>query len=195
MARNRISFAEICNSQAPPGFVVDNCINLQYLTIHDATEEVYRHIQARLGDLKRGWQRSVKHLYIGKSHIRKKRDRVFDITNPTTWDKSGIDSRYTDHVKQEYGKNGLIVLATVTECSIPADCVAAKYIIHKEEYALTLEKRLIERFRAERDHRLANMTTETGRTDGNGSEAYVVYIAFTMSEEQCEANGIALLLF
>ena len=34
--------------------------------------------------------------------------------NPSNWRKEGISSRWNDHRKEEYGKDGMIVIAVIT---------------------------------------------------------------------------------
>ena len=123
----------------------------------------------------------MKSFYIGKSHIRKGVLRKFNPEHPSTWRLAdGIDSRYKEHVKESYGRSGLIVVAVITRDSIPEDCIASGHITHQEGYALTLETRLIEKFQEDEDERLANKSIDFGHTDGAKSIAYVVYVAYTL---------------
>lgn len=70
----------------------------------------------------------------------------------------------------------------VTKESIPPSCEKDGSITHPEEYALTLEKRLIQK--CQKDPELAvkpaNKTTDPGKTNREGSEGYAVYMTFTM---------------
>lgn len=77
------------------------------------------------------------------------------------------------------------MLAVVTEESIPESYNKSDQVItHQEEYALTLEKRLIQKFKRElHDIRLCNEGTDPGKTDNEASIAYVIYMAFELNDE------------
>lgn len=124
----------------------------------------------------------IKSFYIGKTHIRQKKGTTFDPHNLNTWKlDGGINGRYQHHVKEYYGNGGLVVVAIVTRESIPVQCVRDGYIIHQEEYALTLERRLIQHY-TDTDKRLWNKTAETGKTDITKSIAYAIYVAFSFGK-------------
>ena len=153
-------------------------------TIAESVENVSRYIEQCMDDITRGWRSPIGKFYIGKTHLKKsKRAKEFSVTKPATWRiGSGVSQRFCDHVKQDHGKNGLIVVAAVTKESIPPSCLISQSITHQEEYALILEKRLIQKFR-KKDPRLANRTQEPGKTNRERSKGYVVYITFTMDRE------------
>lgn len=72
------------------------------------------------------------------------------------------------------------MLTALTDESIPQCWKTEKTIMNQEEYALTLEKRLIQEYKDKDDKRLFNSTVEPGITDKGKSVAYVVYMAFTL---------------
>ena len=122
--------------------------------------------------------------YIGKTYIREMASGGFNPEDPRTWNlDNGINGRFRDHKKRGYGKNGLIVVAVVTKDAIPEDCRKNEYITHHEEYALTLEKRLIQYYKANPRiaPRIANKTTQPGEFGKKESIAYAVYMTFTMT--------------
>lgn len=121
----------------------------------------------------------IKQFYIGKTAITKKKDSVFSINDSSTWTSDGVRSRYNDHKVVGHGSDGLIVLAVLTEKSIPEHWKAEKFITDHEEYALILEKRLIEEWME--DSRLANATKNPGKTSDKTHEAYAVYMAFSFN--------------
>ncbi len=172
-------FAQLCKRDATPGYALDKSIWIKSKTITEAVEIVSEKIEDCMEKITKGWGRPIKMIYIGKSHFHKIKGRRFSPENPTTWRLgNGINQRYRDHVKKDHGRNGLIVLAVVTKKSIPLSCKCDGYITHQEEYALTLEKRLIQKFWE--DPQLANRTQEPGKTDKGSSIAYVVYMTFTI---------------
>ena len=117
----------------------------------------------------------LKKYYIGKTYIRQKGE-AFDIMNFETWDKSGIQDRWRKHNKQEYGKSGMMVIAVIDQGSIPSGVQG----VDKEQYTLALEQALIFHYKlTEKDPRVANNTFTSGRSEGNKSPAYGIYIAYT----------------
>ena len=121
---------------------------------------------------------TVEKFYIGKTFIKRRRKTKFDVKSPYTWKKNGISSRWQEHKKKDYGKDGLVVLAAVTKECVPGNDT------HQEQYALCLEQRLLHHFRFhEQDGRLENSTFATGGESKTKYIAYAVYIAFSLREE------------
>lgn len=185
----KMTFADLCKEDAKPGYALDHAKVIKNETITNATKDIYKHITDTISKVEEGSGKEVDYVYVGKSHVRKLKKKPFDPKAPNTWRlDDGVNKRYSDHVKKCYGKNGLIVVAVVTNESIPADCKKDGYITHQEEYALTLEKRLIQNFRKEEkdmeddDKRLANKTTAPGNTDQVKAVGYLIYIAFALSK-------------
>lgn len=183
---NNVKFDDICKKDAKPGYVLDCYVSLQNRSIASAVNQVYNHITTCMARICQGWDGNLKKFYIGKTHIKRHDKRKFDIENPTTWRLgNGINARYCGHIKEDHGRNGLIVVAVLTKESIPQSCLSDSTITHQEEYALLLEKRLIQEFKKDPilHAKLANMTTDPGKTDKESSIAYAVYMAFTMDSE------------
>ena len=179
-----LTLKNLCKPGAAPGYVLDTGITIRNISIADAIKKVVKNIKERMEKIEALSGREIGKFYIGKSHIHTRKRRTFNPDNPNTWAIGcGIPGRYRDHMKTSYGKNGLIVVAVTTKHSIPKDCIDKGYITHQEEYALTLEKRLIQKYIKD-DDRLANTGTDPGHTDGGKSVAYVVYMAFTL-EGKC----------
>ena len=140
-------------------------------------------------DRQRSPEEKVVKFYIGKASIhRRKRGRsgkaVFDRRKSNTWKKTGISSRWSDHKKKPYGKDGMFVLAAISRKSLPPQCrQTGKSKRHQEDYALALEQSLIHHFMFdEADERLENTTTTSGRSDRRKSIAYALYMAFAVEE-------------
>ena len=176
--KNETSFESICKRNASAGYVLDQYIVIKRATITEAQLMTSQNIVNHLKKLESGWKAHVKYFYIGKTHISIRKKCTFNPLNPQTWKLAdGISQRFCYHKSKDYGKNGLIVVAVVNKASIKNDCKEDGYIKHHEEYALILEKRLMEHFK---DRRLANDSEDPGRTDKGASIAYAVYMAFTM---------------
>lgn len=186
--QHKTCFEDICKPGAKSGYVLDYAVPLTDETISDAVGIVCKKNEDIMKKIVNGRETSIDQFYIGKTYIRKKKGRKFDPNKPDTWlMDDGIDKRYISHLTDDqgrdgHGKGGLVVLAVITEESIPEDCVTKGYIIHPEEYALTLEKRLIQKYMKEHTG-LANKTTNPGKTDKRGSNGYVVYMAFRLESK------------
>ena len=167
------------------GYVLDADNVIKHQDINDAADETAKAIDKRMREIENKTGRKIGRFYIGKSYIRKRDDRTrFDEHNPNTWRADGVSERHRNHCKLGYGKNGLVVVAVITKESITEDCKECKYITHQEEYALTLERRLIQMYKLKTDKRLANKGIDSGKTDQHRSVGYVVYIAFEL-ETRC----------
>ena len=184
---------ELCKPGAAPGYILDTGVIIENSSIADATGIVVKNIKERMWTIETLSRRKIRKFYIGKSNARKRQNRVFNPEDKNTW-KTGVTSRYSYHVKEPYGKNGLIVVAVVTRDSIPEEYFTNGTIANQEEYVLTLEKRLIQKYKKGSDKRLANKGTDPGHTDEAGSVAYVVYMAFTL-EGKCPPQSMELLRY
>lgn len=177
-------FEELCSGKI--GYALDSPFRtyIENETISEATKIVGQQIKELFESIEKSAKKEIVEFYIGKSHIRKRARGVFNPKQSGTWKLDhGINARYSDHVGNSYGKNGLVVVAVVDAKSIPDDCKVDGYITHQEEYALILERRLIQKF--QKDDKwgsmLANKGTDPGRSDGQRSKGYVVYIAFALA--------------
>ena len=183
--QNKRSFTHLCRKDGKPGYVLDKAVPIVDQTIKKAAKQVRNTIRQCIKELESGEEQKLKHFYIGKTFVRRhqKHSQPFDPRDTSTWTVKGVYSRYYTHSKQHYGKDGLIVLVVVTEESIPEECSRNWYIKEPEEYALILEKRMIEYYLEREDPRLFNESTEPGGTDGGRSVAYVIYMAFAMESK------------
>jgi hypothetical protein len=160
-------------------------IHIKDKTIREATKQVRNRIRECIKALETSRESIVKTFYIGKTYVRhnKSGNQSFNPEDRNHWTVKGIYGRYFVHSKEEYGKDGLIVLAIVTDVSIPEDCKQNWYLMEPEEYTLTLERRTIQYYQEIKDQRLINEFTDPGRTDGEKSIAYIVYMAFAMESK------------
>ena len=60
--------------------------------------------------------------------------------NPGNWMKGEISSRWNDHREEEYGKDGMIVIAVSTRDQVPTTRASK---VKQELYTLALEQRLL----------------------------------------------------
>ena len=102
---------------------LDTCITIRKKNITAATEAVQVNIKKIMTEIENLSKKKISKIYIGKSYINKKKNYAFDPDDTNTWKRKGISDRCRAHVKESYGRNGLIVLAVVTKDSIPEDCI------------------------------------------------------------------------
>ena len=148
-------------------------VNIKVDKLRNKVQEIFDEI------VKKG--KEVEEFYIGKTYVPQVRDMGFVTTNPSTWRKKGIKSRW-DHYNR-MGYNGLIVLTVVTREVLPhADA-------HQEDYALMLEQRLLHYYKFEKyDERLENETFGEGKTTNTTYRGYAVYIAVKFEDNNDKAE-------
>ena len=178
--RGGCSFEDLCRGSQ--SYACDNLINIEGLTIRKQEDDLSEHIRECIESIEFDSGCPVEKFYIGKTHVRQRKDRAFDPTNSTTWRlDDGINGRFRDHRGAGYGRDGLVVLTVVTAEAIPLEIRQNKPNFHQEDYALALESRLILRFMS--DPRLVNETTEAGRRDRTRSIGYPLYMAFRVRDD------------
>lgn len=188
---NEVTFAKICRKNAKPGYAVDKARIIRRKTIAKAANMIFEHIKYCQRKISEGWGgKRIKSFYIGKSFIKLSSHPGKDLQT------TGFSNRFSDHAKKDHGRNGLIVVAVVTDYSIPLKCKEDRYITHQEEYALTLERRLIERCQDDPrlSSKLANTTTQPGKTGDQGnqtSRVYGVYFTYTLEGEAADSDDSA----
>ena len=153
------------------------------------TEDIKQKLIAQLEDTVRELElqseRTIAKIYIGKTYIllRKKPGGgylKFDPLKHHTWKKNGISSRWQDHKKQDYGRDGLVVLGAITRETMPERCSQ----VHQEHFALAMEQQLLHHYRLSHyDPRVVNETFSTEATTTKGCYAYAVYMAFRYEDE------------
>ena len=154
-----------------------------------------RHVDKCIVKIEKRHRRKIKNFYIGKTYVRQRKDVKFNLLDWSTWNTSGIKSRFAHHQQTEYGQSGSVVLAVVTEDALPCNATQNKSRITPEGYALTLENALIEHYLYERDDpRIENRTRDPGKKDHDKSIGYALYMAFRLedrgSEERSSENGM-----
>ena len=155
-------------------------------TVIKAEDKLIRHVHELLEDIEQQTGRIVEKYYIGKTFVTRRRKRggkgfmTFNHMDPITWKKNGISSRWATHKKEDYGRDGMVVLATVPKAAMPKHVKS----VHQELYALALEQRLLHHFLlTEADPRITNNTFRSGNIGKNASVAYALYLAFRLSDD------------
>ena len=155
--------------------------------LHRATDTLVKWVDDTITDIEIQSEKKVVKFYIGKTFVRKNKNRKFDAMNPNTWRKSGISSRWHHHRHEDYGKNGMVVLTVVTKEDVPQQSIQA--FKHQEMYALALEQQLIIHYAfIKGDERLANISTHPGMQQQQQEESraigYPIYMAFALDDSE-----------
>ena len=182
--RGGCSFDELCNGSVKY-YACDNVIDITKVTVQEAEQMLLDHLYSCIQSIETERGLKVEKVYIGKTYVRQKKDshrrRVrFDHMNSSTWKlDDGINGRWKDHKREDYGRDGLVVLTVVTREAIHPDIQENNPDFHHEDYALALESRLIQDCMM--DPRLYNKTLEPGKRDSSTSIGYALYMAFKVS--------------
>ena len=180
--RGGCTFDELCNGSAQ-SYACDNLIDItktrdgRVPTVREAEQMLLEHLDNCVRSIQTERDCKLEYFYIGKTHVRRMKNRTFDHMNKATWKlDGGINSRWKTHRDGGYGRDGLIVLTVVTREAIHPDVRRNKPDFHQEDYALALEGRLIQDCMT--DSRLYNKTLEPGGRDRTPSIGYPLYMAF-----------------
>ena len=186
MPNNKLecSFVELCDG-SKTGYAYDNLIDITETrdtytpTIHKAEQMLWEHLVECVHKIQTKRKCQLEKFYIGKTNVSKlKNIKRFNHMDSSTWKlDGGINGRFKCHKDAGYGRDGLVVLTVVTREAIhPKPWYQDK--CHVEDYALTLERMLIEDCKA--DSRLANKSVKPGRKCEKYSEisGYPLYMAF-----------------
>ena len=156
-------------------------------TLQKAEDKLTEKIDTLFQDLRIQTGKEIKMFYIGKTFVQANQKYTkLNQLKPDSWRKGGISSRWNDHRKEEYGRDGMIVIAVITRDQVP-EGAASK--VKQELYTLALEQRLLHYYQITKgDERLHNETFTSGGTDKKGSAGYALYVAFSLSEDEEERN-------
>ena len=193
-----MSFEQLCRGGLAPYYVCDKECLVHDITDEDTLETAEKKLVEKIEKLflEIQIQKDVRinKFYIGKTYIRKTENaKKLDKLNPNTWKKKGIRDRWDDHKANDYGKDGMIVIAVITRLQVP-QIEGGKTVVHQELYTLALEQRLLHHYKITKpDARLENKTFTSGGTDNEKSAGYALYVAFSCientDEEEVEENN------
>lgn len=162
------------------------------LSLYEARGQLVQWIDDTLRDIETQSDKKVAKFYIGKTYTHQVRRRRFNPSDPTTWRKGGISSRWHHHKEQDYGKSGLVVLTNITRNIVPEQSTHA--FKHQELYALALEQQLITHYAyIKGDQRMANTSTHPGmqqsRDDVSGAIGYPIYLAYALEDTNSASDN------
>lgn len=175
------SFYELCKGESnyvcDPGCLVELTEDYK---LEKAEKKIIKKIDDIFKRMKLRTKRKVKRFYIGKTHVEKNKrlqGRRFNPRDPESWKKEGISSKWGIHREEEYGRDGMIVVAVITGEQVPIGVD-----IDHEQYTLALEQRLLHHYKiTEKDKRLHNKTFASNAVDCDykDSPGYALYVAFS----------------
>ena len=168
-----------CASQEDPNDIQTNECNYKLiislpLDRERALHKLVQYIKTLLNIYETNSCQRVTDFYIGKSSVPASDN--FNASDPGTWNKIRIQSRWSCH-RANY--TTMIVLAVITGSMLPDG------VDNAEDYCLSLESELINKFQYTNDimdDRIANKTSDAGRK--TGGIAFVLYIAMALPDQQ-----------
>ena len=84
-------------------------------TLQEAENKLTEKIDTLFQDLQIQRGKKIKMFYIGKTYVQANQKYAkLNPLKPDSWRKGGISSRWNDHRKEEYGRDGMIVIAVIT---------------------------------------------------------------------------------
>ena len=170
MANNVIPFQELRRGQQGIVFDRQHLIRVEdSWKTETAQKKFTEQVDKNLKDLGGGRRERIAQFYIGKAFVNKRDEATpLDPKDPSTWDLSGINSRW-DERRRDY--DGLIVLTVVSR-----DVIKGAITIDKQDYALMLEQLLLYHYKVDkRDVKLQNENFAQGVQGDN--DGYAVYVA------------------
>ena len=180
------SFDELCNGRSH--YACDNTVDIRRVSsIHKAKKRILKHIDDCMKAIEIGRGTKVSQFYIGKTYIHRVKKRgggynKIDPMDPQTWKKGGISAHWTTHREEDYGRGGMVVLAVITRDALPPNTT-------KEEYALILEEKILRHYTLNAPHeKLVNKSFKPGKSDGDKSAAYAIYMAFRDGPEESDES-------
>ena len=180
--RGGMSFDQLCRGEAPYYVCDREClVDITHRdTLETAEKKLVEKIEKLFLEIQIQKDVRINKFYIGKTYIRKTANaKKLDKFNPKTWRKEEISSRWSDHKANDYGKDGMIVIAVITKEQVPQTKEGKPAVVDQEQYTLALEQRLLHYYKITKgDVRLVNKTFTSG-TDKEGSAGYALYVAFS----------------
>ena len=183
------TFEELVRGKKTYVAQVECLVELKNKTIfEDIQRAIISHCEQTLSRIESESLSTIEKFYIGKAFIKQRRKPggrgfiKFDHMDTNTWKKNGIGSRWATHKKEEYGRDGLIVLTAISR-----DCVLQTNPhkkLHQEQFTLALEQTLIHHYRFKpNETRLENNSFNTGGVGSVKAVAYCIYVAFRLSHD------------
>ena len=128
--------------------------------------------------------RRIAKIYIGKTYIPRRKAPgggfvTFNRLNPNTWRMDGISSRWREHHRRGYGRDGLVVL-----CATTREIVPERAQMSQEDLALAMEQKLLHHYLLSHpDPRVVNETFTAGHLAQHNYHGYAVYMAFRYADD------------
>ena len=174
---NKVEFSQLCTGSVR-GYSF-NLVDLGTDTpISSMEQKLKGQMERTVRELAR--RRRIAKMYIGKTYIPQAQGEgyvAFDHLNPSTWEMTGISSCWRQHHRQDHGRDGLVVLCTITGETLPR-----RSRMSPADLALAMEQRLLQHSFFIHDSRVANETFTTEHLTEVNHHAYAIYIVFRCEE-------------
>ena len=148
-------------------------------TFRKAVNKIEKKIDYTLREVEEIANSEIQSFSIGKTYARKTFDSPFlDPQDENTFTKTGICNRWRHHKYTDYGKDGMVVVAIITD-----DVASRLGYDDAEECALDIEQELQERYFS-RDNRSIHEEYHRGSVVQEPAEGYPIYITYAFSESR-----------
>ena len=153
-------------------------VPLEGYTFKPALSELKKQIELILSAIEEITEKNIGFFSIGKTYARQTmRSDFLDPEDDDTFTKKGLNSRWSVHKKTYYGKDGMIVLAIITE-----EVAWNMGYIDAELCALDIERELQKRFSG--DPRCIHNEYHQGPLVKEPAEGYPIYMTFSFDDDE-----------
>ena len=147
-------------------------------TFQRAVNAIKRHIKKVLQKEQSKNNREIYLFSIGKTHTHKTaKAYLFDPFDEDTLTKKAINNRCRAHSETDYGKDGMVVVAIITN-----DVAYKLGYVDTEQCALDIERELQDQFYSE-DDRLIHEDYHQGPRVQYPADGYPIYITYAFTEQ------------
>ena len=158
-------------------FDVVNLRTKRITTFRTAVNAIERQIKKVLQEEESEMHRKIDLFSIGKTNANATAKADFlDPLDEDTFTKKGISNRWRAHKDTDYGKDGMVVVAIITD-----DVADTLDYDDAEDCALDIEEELQDRFYSD-DDRLIHEEYHEGARVENPADGYPIYITFAFTE-------------
>ena len=164
-------------------FDVVNLRQKRITTFRRAVNAMERQIKKVLQEEESKKNRKIYLFSIGKTYTHKTAKAYFlDPFDKSTFTMKGICNRHRAHRKTKYGKDGMVVVAIITN-----DVAYKLGYVDTEQCALDIERKLQDRFYSE-DDRLIHEDYHQGPRVQYPADGYPIYITYAFTEQSPQSR-------
>ena len=158
-------------------FDVVNLRTKKITSFRTAVNAIERRIKKVLQEEEFKMNLEIKRFSIGKTYTHKiKKAYILDPLDENTFTKKGISDRWRVHRETDYGKDGMVVVAIITD-----DVADTLDYDDAEDCALNIERKLQDQFKS--DKRLIHEDYHQGARVEYPADGYPLYITYAFTEQ------------